>query len=67
MEQWLTRRGDLALRLLGLVLLMVAGAALHWLCSLHVPPQLVGRPRPQNALSQLVQVLVMSNEFQFID
>ena len=27
----------------------------------------VGRPRPQNALSQLVQVLVMSNEFQFID
>lgn len=42
MEQWLTRRGDLALRLIGLVLLMVAGAALHWLYALHVPPQSAG-------------------------
>lgn len=27
----------------------------------------MGRSRPQNSLSQLVQVLMMSNEFQFID
>ena len=27
----------------------------------------MGRPRPQNSLSQLAQVLMMSNEFQFID
>ncbi len=30
----------------------------------HWPPN---RPRPQTALSQLVQVLLMSNEFQFVD
>ncbi|HSI64726.1 MAG TPA: hypothetical protein VLE43_16475, partial [Candidatus Saccharimonadia bacterium] len=30
----------------------------------HWPPK---RPRPQNPLSQLVQVLLMSNEFQFVD
>lgn len=27
----------------------------------------IKRPRPQNPLSQLVQVLLMSNEFQFVD
>ena len=27
----------------------------------------MGRPRPQSSLAQLVQVLMMSNEFQFID
>ncbi|MFZ4766358.1 MAG: hypothetical protein ACOYMN_15515, partial [Roseimicrobium sp.] len=30
----------------------------------HWPPN---RPRPQSALSQLTQVLLMSNEFQFVD
>ena len=28
---------------------------------------LTGRPRPQPALAQLTQVLLMSNAFQFID
>lgn len=42
MERWRTRRADRALRLMGLVLLAVAGLALRWLCLLHVPPQLAG-------------------------
>ena len=42
MEQWRTRRADRTLRLLGLVLLAVAGVALRWLYGLHVPPQSAG-------------------------
>ncbi|KZE12036.1 hypothetical protein [Sphingomonas hankookensis] len=42
MERWRTRRADRTLRLLGLVLLVVAGAALYWLYALHVPPQSAG-------------------------
>lgn len=42
MERWRTRRADRTLRLMGLVLLAVAGVALRWLTALHVPPQSAG-------------------------
>lgn len=42
MERWRTRRADRWLRLTGLVLLAVAGAALRWLYLLHVRPQSAG-------------------------
>lgn len=42
MERWRSRRADRGLRVLGLVLLAVAGGALHWLYALHVPPGSAG-------------------------
>ena len=42
MERWRTRRADRGLRLLGLVLLAVAGGALRWLWALHVPHEAAG-------------------------
>lgn len=42
MERWRTRRADRGLRVLGLVLLAVAGVTLHRLYALHVPPQSAG-------------------------